>query len=127
MITLKDFLEVANYRITEGSDYGWDCYGPNTYSLDSWNGDQDGFSLSVTFDTVTQEVYEVQAHNYRDNFALRCTNDKYAGARLAEAATRGADDSEAWDDCAYEELTPTEFIGKALTMRWSFEDEAVHA
>ena len=41
MITLKEWMELVDYRITEGSDYCWSCYGPDAYSLDSWNGDQD--------------------------------------------------------------------------------------
>ena len=63
-IMIKQFMETVNYRITEGSDYGWQCYGHNAYMLDSWNGEQDGHSLTIIFDTKTQEVYEVQAHDY---------------------------------------------------------------
>ena len=43
MITLKEWMELVDYRVTEGSDYGWNCYGPNVHMLDSWNGDQDEF------------------------------------------------------------------------------------
>ena len=51
MITLKEWMEIVDYRITEGSGYQWQCYGPNAYCLDSWNGEQDGHSLSIIFDT----------------------------------------------------------------------------
>jgi len=42
MITLKQWMEVVNYRITEGSQFQWECYGSHAYTLDSWNGDIDG-------------------------------------------------------------------------------------
>lgn len=56
MITLKEFMELVDYRITEGSDYMWSCYGPNAHRLDSWNGDHDGHSVSIIFDTQSQNV-----------------------------------------------------------------------
>jgi len=114
MITLKDFMETVNYRITEGSDYQWNCYGPNAYCLDSWNGEQDGHSLSVIFDTRTQQVYEVQAHDYRLNRAYRLTNPEYIAERDNESQDRGVDKSEAWDDLRYVDLDVEEdFLEKA--------------
>ena len=71
---LKDWMEIVEYRITEGSDYGWQCYGPNVHMLDSWNGEQDGHSFSVIFDTKNQTVYEVQAHDYTNQRAYRWIN-----------------------------------------------------
>jgi len=71
MITLKEWMEVTNYRITEGSDYY--AYG-GAYALSSWSGDQDGYSLEIIFDQKTQEVYEVQACDYKHN-RLECDDD----------------------------------------------------
>lgn len=104
MITLKDFMETVNYRITEGSEYQWSCYGSTAYCLDSWNGEQDGHSLTVIFDTQTQEVYEAQAHDYRNNRAYRLINPDYKFGHDDEAAGRGIDKSEAWDDLKYVDL-----------------------
>ena len=39
MITLKDFMEVVDYRVTEGSEFTWTCFGPAAYTLSAWNGD----------------------------------------------------------------------------------------
>ena len=74
MITLKEWMEVANYRITEGSDYY--AYG-GAYALSSWSGDQDGYSLEIVFDQKTQEVYEVQACDYKHNRAYRLINERH--------------------------------------------------
>lgn len=106
MLTLKDFMEICNYRITEGSDYQWECYGYNAYSLDSWNGDHNGHSLCVTFDTKTQEVYEVQAFDYTRKRAYRMINPNYAPKHMLEVTTRGIDDY-AWEE---EDGTPVKFV-----------------
>jgi hypothetical protein len=34
MISLKEWMELVDYRITEGSDYGWNCYGHDAHMLD---------------------------------------------------------------------------------------------
>ena len=77
MITLKDFMEVIDYKITEGSEYLWHCYGEHAYRLDSWNQEQDGHTVSIVFDTRTQEVYEASAYDYGRNRAYRLINPVY--------------------------------------------------
>jgi len=101
MITLKEWMELVDYRVTEGSDYGWNCYGPNVHMLDSWNGDQDGHSFSVIFDTKTQVVYEAQAHDYVNNRAYRLVNPEFKAAHDQEADQRDVNLNQAWDDVDY--------------------------
>ena len=108
MITLKQFMETVNYRVTAGGDYGWQCYGPNAYILDSWNGKQDGHSFTIIFDTKTQEVYEVQAHDYVNNRAYRLINPDYAKANKKESKRRGVDRKVAYDDVDYVNLESDE-------------------
>ena len=104
MISLKEWMEVVGYRITEGTDYTWECYGTHAYSLDSWNGDHDGHSFCITFDTKTQEVYEVQAHDYRNQRAYRIINPDYAKAYKKECKRKDVNLDEAWDDVDYIDL-----------------------
>jgi hypothetical protein len=117
VITLKEFMEICNYRITEGSDYQWECYGPNAYTLDSWNGDQDGHSFSIYFDTKTQEVYEVQIHDYRNQRAYRMINPEFVKKHKKEAKRREVEYKEAWDDVNYIDLeVDDDWIQKALAV-----------
>jgi hypothetical protein len=117
MITLKDFMEFTNYRITEGSDYGWQCYGSNAYMLDSWNGDQDGHSFTIIFDTKTQEVYEVQAHDYVHQRAYRMINPDFVKKMKKEAKRRDCSKKEAWEDVDYVDLEVDEdFLEKAYAI-----------
>jgi hypothetical protein len=117
MITLKEWMELVDYRITEGSNYGWQCYGANAYSLDSWDNDQDGASFSIIFDNKTQEVYEVQAHDYKNSRAYRRINSDYLEAYTAEATQRDSWMSQAWDDVEYCDLeTDDDWIQKSLAI-----------
>ncbi len=96
MITLKDFMEVVNFRITEGSNYGWQCFGANAYCLDSWNGEQDGHTISIIFDTKTQEVYQTLAYDYQRERAYRMTNPNFKSDFDAECEDKDVLDM-AWE------------------------------
>lgn len=117
MITLKEFMEVVGFKITEGSDYCWNCYGPNAYRLDSWNQDQEGHTVSIVFDTRTHVVYEATAYDYKRNRAYRLINPNYVQAHKDEAQSRNVEINQAWDDVNYIDLeTNDDFIQKALAI-----------
>ena len=118
MITIKEWMELVEYRITEGSDYGWQCYGPNAYQLDSWNGEQDGHSFSIIFDNKDQTVYEVQAHDYVHNRAYRMINSDFSADMQDEADHRGINKDQAWDEVDYIDLeVDDDFIQKCLAIK----------
>ena len=106
MITLKDFMEIVDYRITEGSDYQWACFGPTAYRLDSWNGDHNGHTVSILFDTATQEVYQVEAFDYSNERAYRMTNPKYKDLFNEECEYREVIDM-AWER---DDGTPVQYV-----------------
>jgi len=117
MITMKEWMELVGYRITEGSDYGWQCYGSNAYMLDSWNGDHDGHSFTVIFDTKDQTVYEVQAHDYVHQRAYRMINPDFAKKHRKESKHRDVSKDNAWDDVDYVDLdVDDDFMQKALAI-----------
>lgn len=114
MITIKDFMELVEYRITEGSKYCWDCFGPNAYSLDSWNGEHNGHSAGIVFDTEDQTVYQVSVYDYRNNRAYRMINSTHAPQHMMEATERNVNADQAWDDVNYVDLDVDEdFLDKA--------------
>lgn len=118
MITMKEWMELVGYRITEGSAYSWQCYGSDAYSLDSWNGDHDGHSFTVIFDTGDQTVYEVQAHDYVHNRAYRMINDDFQKKNRKEAKRRDVNKDQAWDDVDYVDLEiDDDFIQKCLAIQ----------
>jgi len=117
MITMKEWMELVGYRITEGSAYGWQCYGSDTYMLDSWNGDHDGHSFTIIFDTKDQTVYEVQAHDYVHQRAYRMINPDFAKKHRKESKRRDVSKDNAWDDVDYVDLdVDDDFMQKALAI-----------
>ena len=106
MITVKEFFETFGYRVTEGSDYGWSCYGPDSYSLSYWNGihGAGGFAGSVVFDTQTQIVYEAEVCDYTRDRAYRLINPAYIEAHKKEVTNRGEWANKAWDDVNFVDL-----------------------
>jgi hypothetical protein len=106
MITLKDFMETINYRVTEGSDYGWNCYGSNAHCLSAWNGlhDDGGWSANVVFDTKDQTVYEVEVCDYTNNRAYRIINPDFKSAQSTEAKEHEEYANQAWDDINFTDL-----------------------
>ena len=114
MITIKQWMELVEYRITEGSHFCWDCYGDTAYTLDSWNGAQQGHSTSVVFDTETQEVYQVSVYDYSNDRAYRLINPLYSDAHNTEALQRNVDWRCAWDEVNYTDLeVEDDFLEKA--------------
>jgi hypothetical protein len=111
MLSLRDFFELIDYRITEGSDYGWQCYGGLAHAIDST---ADDYSLTVIFDRDDQMVYEVHVCDYRNNRAYRMIDPDYEAAHTAEAQERGVDADQAWDEAKYVDLeTAEDFVEKA--------------
>jgi hypothetical protein len=120
MITIKEWMELTDYKITEGSDYGWGCYGPYSYTLDSWNGvhGAGGYSFSITFSTKSQKVYEVSMCDYTNDRAYRMINPKFQKKHAKEAEMRDVNLNEAWDGVDYVDLDVVDdFIQKALAIR----------
>ena len=120
MITMKEWMELVDYKITEGSDYGWSCYGPNSYTLDSWNGvhGTGGFSFSIVFSTKSQKVYEVSMCDYTNNRAYRMINPKNVEKHRKEAESKSVLANQAWDDVDYIDLeVDDDFFQKALAIQ----------
>ncbi len=104
MITIKDFMEVVDYRITEGSDYLWKCFGPNVHSLDCWNGSHEGFSVGIVFDTKNTTVYKFEAHDYSKQNSYRWVHPDWREIYENEAKSRGVNHHQAYDDINYVDL-----------------------
>ena len=120
MITMKEWMEMVDYKITEGDTYGWSCYGPNAYRLDSWNGvhGKGGYSFSIVFSTKSQKIYEVSMCDYTNDRAYRMINPKFQEKHRKEAESKSVLANQAWDDVDYVDLeVDDDFIQKALAIK----------
>ena len=117
MIDMKQFFEAIGYRITEGGDYGWQCYGPNSHQLSAWNGvhGSGGWSANIVFSTKSQKVYEVEVCDYTNDRAYRLINPKYKERHTTEVGERSVLGNQAWDDVDYIDLETEEDFLEKLT------------
>ena len=119
MITMREWLDLVQYKITEGTQYMWTCYGDNAYTLSSWNGihGKGGYSFDIVFDTKTQEVYEVEVCDYTNDRAYRMIHTDYFEKHQAEGCSINIDSNSAWDDVKYVNLeVDDDFIEKSLAI-----------
>jgi hypothetical protein len=111
MINLREFFELIDYRINEGADYGWQCYGGHAHAIDHT---ADNYGLTVIFDREDQTVYEVTVYDYNNNRAYRMIHPDYESAHTAEAQERGVAADQAWDEVKYVDLeADDDFVEKA--------------
>lgn len=110
MITLKDYLEAVNYRITGGSEHTWDCFGHNSRYLDS-NDREDHtgkYSMVCIFDAETQVVYVVEAWDYVNDRVYRWVNPEHESAYRKAHTEHNVDYKEASDEKTYIDLDVAE-------------------
>ena len=120
MITMKEWMELVDYKITEGDTYGWSCFGPNAYQLSSWNGvhGAGGYSFNIIFSTKSHKVYQVEVCDYTNNRAYRMINPKNVEKHRKEAEHRNVLENQAWDDVNYVDLdVDDDFIQKSLAIK----------
>jgi hypothetical protein len=111
-MNLKQVNEVFDYWIVGGSEYQWNCYGPNARYLDYESNYAHG---SVLYDTKTQEVYEVSVNDKADKHTpYRWMNPNTVEKYKAECTFRGVNPKSAWDDIVWCDLEVAEdFCTKA--------------
>ncbi len=107
MVTIEDFCKAINFRISGGSEYQWDCFGPYARYLDC-NTDDEGingrYSIHAVFDSNDQTVYAIEAWDYANEREYRWINPAYVKEHMAECARRDVDLYESMDGRNYIEL-----------------------
>ena len=107
MITIEQFLKAVDYKINDGSEFQWACFGANARYLDAQKngtGAPNGPSASILFDTEDQTVYQAMIYDYPNGRAYRFSGaTEYLQDYLSEAKLRGVTD-DAWDNVKYIDL-----------------------
>ena len=104
MITLKDYLEAIDYRITGGSEYQWKCFGDNARYLDSDSPVLNEYSVSCVFDSVDQTVYSIEAWDYDNDRVYRWIHPAYVKKHMKACAKHDVDVYSASDTMNYTDL-----------------------
>lgn len=111
MITIYEWLDLVGYKITEGYDYMWDCYGKNSaYALEC---ERDDYNTDVIFDKVTRKVREATITDNKNKRIYRLIDGKFYQAFREEAVLRGVDADIVRELTFIDLETPEDFMEKA--------------
>ena len=116
---LSEVNNLFQHKITDGSEYLWNCYGDTVRTIDYTSKHACGY---VVFDTETHEVFEVSVSPVAGAWDIepkpyRYINPEHQEAYTQEATSRGINPNEAWDDVMWVDLeTEEDFIEKATAM-----------
>jgi len=112
---LFDFHQITGYRISDGTEFLWGCYGLNAFMLSAEVVGSS--SISVVFSTATQQVFEMSAYDYANSRAYRWQHPDYCSAYQDEARSRNVAANQAWDDVDFIDLDiEADFIEKATAI-----------
>lgn len=112
---LQKINEITNHRITEGSEYLWDCF-PDARTLDY---ESDYAYISVIYSTKNQQVYEATVSVKEDAWdedlrPYRYINNDFKEDYMKEHKKRKIKHKEAYDGIEYIDLEVEEdFLEKA--------------
>lgn len=101
MITMNNFIDAINYKITGGSEFGWQCFGHGARWLDSENSK---YTANAVFDSNTQTIFLTEVHDYVNNRSYRWINPDFVDAYTKEASQRNIDNTIAYDNVKFIDL-----------------------
>lgn len=113
MNTLLDFLKAIDYKITDSSDYNWECYGNEIRCIDSYNVGLTECSAMFTKNGGT--IRELTMHDFEARRSYRWTDPQFEQARKDEANSIKVDDNIAYDELEFIELEMIEDMFEKMT------------
>ncbi len=112
MTHLKDFIEAIEYKVTGGSEYQWDCFGPNARYLDCDETEDSSstYHASAIFDSITQQVYSIEVWDYANDREYRWIDKAYIKDHMKACTEHEVDVYESLDNLNYIDLDVAEDI-----------------
>jgi hypothetical protein len=126
---LQDVFVAAKFQICGGAEYGWDCFGRNTYMIDFLSRSFEPYSNSgsVVFNRDTQEVCVIEVNfdmtrAEKKDVPFRWVNPKYQEVYKQATLAAGMREKEAWDDIDFIEKDCESEILEILELSMSHFD-----
>jgi hypothetical protein len=110
---IEDYLNATQHKITGGSEYCWDCFGPNARYLDC--DKEQEYSTNIVFDTVTSEVYVCEMWDYVNDRQYRWLNKDYIKQFKKSCKEHDVDFHGAFDDSKFTDLEVEDDILEKIT------------
>lgn len=130
-ITIKDFFDAVNFQISECFKYGWNCYGPNSYSI-GWQEKRNSnwASAGLIYDSENQQVYELSVWDETNNKVYRWINPKFINKVKKEYKERSLNYKNlnykiAIDNIMYEDLSPARILNRLKKLKEDKNEQAI--
>ena len=120
---LSEVLKAGKHKITEGSEYGWNCFH-NARTLDILLPGDRNNQVSVVYSTLTFDVFVVEV--YYNDLAYRWVNQTVESAYKAEYDDRNIDYHNAYDNLDFTDLPSAEIMLSIIKQfAYAGEDEMI--
>lgn len=127
-MNLQQVFEAGKFLISDGSTYGWSCFGPNACLVDFSSSPKMLTNVaSVTFDRVNQTVYNVEvffvtSDSESKDTAFRWINPEYIRAYRNESYGRGVPFKSSYDGIEFIDKDNETEILEILKLAMSYPD-----
>lgn len=121
-ITLSGIASKLAWRVYEGSEFLWSCYGENCRYIDFKCKDDDWhtWEVSVIFDTATLHIREIVGHgsiwSLTENDPWKWHDPRFREAYLEECQSRKIKPDHAYDDVMYHVVADESELFRLLDM-----------
>jgi len=116
---LSEVLKAGKHKITEGSEYGWNCFH-NARTLDILLPGDRNNQVSVVYSTLTFDVFVVEV--YYNDLAYRWVNQTVESAYKAEYDDRNIDYHNAYDNLDFTDL-PSGEVMLSIIKQFAYKGE----
>lgn len=109
---LQGFLKAIKYKITDGFEYQWKCFGSNAFCVgrELSRNNQYIYSASCVFDTKTQQLYEVTFWDYKKEETFRWIKKSFLKSYKSECRKRNISFNNSLDDKKYTDVSYDKII-----------------
>lgn len=100
---LMNFLKAVKYKITDGFEFQWKCFGSNSFCVgrEFSRNNKFVYSASCVFDTRTQLIYEVTFWDYKKEETFRWIKKSFLKSYKSECCKRNISFDNSLDDKHY--------------------------
>ncbi len=110
---IEDYLKATQHQITGGSEYLWDCFGPDARYLDCDRENE--YGTNIVFDSKTFDVYTCEFWDYVNNRQYRWINPEHIDAFKEACKEHGVDFQGSLDDSKFTDLEVEDDILEKIT------------
>jgi hypothetical protein len=106
---LAKVMKAAMHRVAGGSEYCWQCFGPNARWMEFADIEDQEFADAV-YDCKTNRVYQINIHipGSSDNRCVTWIDPEYEHAYVDESRRRNVNPHQAWDNVMYTTIPGSE-------------------